>query len=50
LQGNALPREDFEQALTTLYELKGWNPETAVPTRERLESLSLGWAAEMLPE
>jgi aldehyde:ferredoxin oxidoreductase len=49
LEGNAIPREDFEQSLTTLYGLKGWNPETGVPTRERLESLSLGWAAELLP-
>ena len=50
LQGNALPREDFEQALTALYELKGWDPETGIPTRERLEALSLGWAIEMLPK
>jgi len=49
LQGLGLPREDFEQALTILYELKGWSPETGVPTRERLEALSLGWAAEMMP-
>ena len=50
LQGNALPREDFEQALTALYELKGWDPETGIPTCERLEALSLGWAIEMLPK
>lgn len=49
LQGLGLPREDFEQALTILYEIKGWDPETGIPTRERLESLSLGWAAELLP-
>ncbi len=49
LQGLGLPREDFEQALTILYELKGWSPETGVPTRERLEALSLGWADEILP-
>jgi len=49
LQGLGLPRDDFEQALTILYALKGWNAETGVPTRERLESLALGWAAEMLP-
>jgi aldehyde:ferredoxin oxidoreductase len=48
LQGLGLPREEFEQALTILYALKGWDAETGVPTRERLESLSLGWAAEML--
>ncbi len=49
LKGIGLPRQDFEQALTILYGLKGWDPDTGVPGRERLESLSLGWAAEMLP-
>lgn len=49
LKGSALPREDFEQALTNLYELKGWDRESGIPTRERLEALSLGWAVEMLP-
>ncbi len=48
LQGNAIPREDFEQALTVLYDLKGWDPATGVPGRERLEALSLGWAADLL--
>jgi aldehyde:ferredoxin oxidoreductase len=48
LQGNSIPREEFEQSLTTLYTLKGWDPETGVPTAERLAALSLGWAAEML--
>jgi aldehyde:ferredoxin oxidoreductase len=50
LKGIGLPREDFEQALTTLYTLKGWDPQTGVPTPERLQSLGLGWAAEALPE
>ncbi len=45
LQGQALPREDFEQALTTLYQIKGWDPQRGVPTRQRLEALSLEWAA-----
>ncbi|HZU86117.1 MAG TPA: aldehyde ferredoxin oxidoreductase family protein [Anaerolineaceae bacterium] len=49
LQGNALPREEFEQALTTLYTLKGWHPQTGIPTAERLNSLSLEWAIKMLP-
>ena len=48
LQGIPIPRDEFEQALTVLYKLKGWSPETGRPTRERLETLSLGWAAEML--
>jgi aldehyde:ferredoxin oxidoreductase len=49
LQGGAIPRGEFEQALSVLYRLKGWDPESGVPTRERLEALSLGWAVEMLP-
>lgn len=48
LKGVAYPREEFEQALTVLYGLKGWDPQTGVPTPERLESLSLGWAVEMV--
>lgn len=48
LQGEAMPREEFEQALDLLYRVKGWDPETGNPTRERLESLSLGWIVEMI--
>lgn len=48
LQGEVYPRDEFESALTVLYGLKGWDPETGVPTRERLEALSLSWAADML--
>jgi len=48
LQGESMPRDDFEHALTVLYALKGWNPESGIPTRERLEALSLGWAADLL--
>jgi aldehyde:ferredoxin oxidoreductase len=48
LKGSAFPRDEFEQALTVLYELKGWDIETGRPGRERLEALSLGWAAELM--
>ena len=48
LKGEALSRDGFERSLTVLYGLKGWDPETGRPTRERLEALSLGWAADML--
>lgn len=44
LKDQAMPREDFELALTGLYGLKGWDPVTGHPTRERLEELSLDWA------
>jgi aldehyde:ferredoxin oxidoreductase len=48
LQGQGMPKEDFEQALTRLYKTKGWDEQTGMPTRGRLESLSLGWAADLM--
>ena len=48
LKGEVFPRDEFESALTVLYGLKGWDPETGIPTRERLEALSLGWVADLL--
>ncbi len=48
LKGQAMPREDFERALTRLYTLKGWDPESGTPSRQRLEELSLGWAADII--
>ena len=48
LEGEIFPRDEFESALTTLYRIKGWDPETGIPTREKLETLSLGWAADLL--
>jgi aldehyde:ferredoxin oxidoreductase len=48
LKGEVFPRDEFEAALAVLYGLKGWHPDTGVPTSERLESLSLGWAAKLL--
>ena len=48
LAGRPFPRDEFEEALSNLYELKGWDRETGVPSRERLESLSMGWAADLL--
>ena len=48
LKGAALSRSDFEVALTTLYQLKGWDPVTSAPGRKRLEALQLGWAADLM--
>ena len=50
LTGQALPRAEFEQALTWLYQVKGWDPAAGIPTRERLEALDLGWAADLLEQ
>ena len=46
LEGVALSRDDFERALTDVYDLKGWDTDTGVPTPQKLDSLGIGWAAE----
>jgi aldehyde:ferredoxin oxidoreductase len=48
LAGHAMSRDEFEKALTQLYELKGWDASSGMPTKRRLEELSLGWAAETI--
>ncbi len=48
LAGEAYSRPDFEQALDYLYTLKGWDPASGLPRRDRLETLDLGWAAEWI--
>jgi aldehyde:ferredoxin oxidoreductase len=48
LAGVALPRDEFERALTDLYEIKGWDPQTGIPTRERLRDLAIEWAADLV--
>jgi aldehyde:ferredoxin oxidoreductase len=48
LKGESIDRDVFLTARAQLYVLKGWDPETGIPTRARLESLGLGWAADLL--
>ncbi len=48
LAGIAISREEFEQAMTALYQWKGWDPVTTVPTRGRLAELELEWAANLV--
>ncbi|NOX63457.1 MAG: aldehyde ferredoxin oxidoreductase family protein [Chloroflexi bacterium] len=45
--GIALTPEEIEQAKDWYYEMAGWD-QNGVPAREKLESLGLGWVAEML--
>jgi aldehyde:ferredoxin oxidoreductase len=46
--GIPLDLEQFSGVLDCYYELRGWNPETGWPTRERLEALGLGDVADGL--
>lgn len=48
LAGLAISRDEFENTMDDLYRLKGWDPATTVPTRERLRMLEIEWVADML--
>jgi aldehyde:ferredoxin oxidoreductase len=48
LAGVSISRSEFEQTMTSLYQEKGWDPETAVPTRARLKELDIEWVADLL--
>ncbi len=46
----AVDRVKLESAKSTYYLLMGWDPETGIPTPEKLRALDLGWAVELLTE
>jgi len=48
LEGQFIDRDAFLEARSQLYAIKGWDHKSGIPTRERLESLSLGWAADLV--
>jgi aldehyde:ferredoxin oxidoreductase len=46
--GWKLERGEIEAALDTYFEFCGWDADTGVPTRHKLEELGLGWVADQL--
>ncbi len=48
LQGKAIDRKSFEEALTLYYEAMGWDPKDGVPTQGKLAELNLIWLEEFL--
>jgi len=46
--GWKLDRDEVESALTAYFKFCGWDVETGVPTRHKLEELDLGWVADQL--
>jgi len=46
--GWKIDRAEFESALDKYFELCGWDVETGVPTRSKLDELDLGWVADQL--
>jgi len=47
-QGEAIPKGDFDRMLDYYYEFRGWNKETGIPTRKKLEELGLKYVADRL--
>ena len=43
LTGVSIDRDEFEAAVSALYTLKGWDPQTGAPTPSCLERLGLEW-------
>ncbi|MFH1141890.1 MAG: aldehyde ferredoxin oxidoreductase C-terminal domain-containing protein, partial [Chloroflexota bacterium] len=49
LKDTAIDLEAMNQAIHTFYSMMGWDPETGVPTQEKLEELGIGWVAAHIP-
>lgn len=45
LKGVAHKRHEFRAALETYYQMSGWDPEIAAPTRAKYQELDLDWVA-----
>jgi len=48
--GRGFTGEQFIAARNKLYELMGWDPHTAAPSRAKLEDLGVAWVADLLEE
>jgi aldehyde:ferredoxin oxidoreductase len=48
LEGEAIDRERFQEALGEYYEMMGWDRQSGLPTPAKLAELELEWAAEAL--
>lgn len=46
--GVKLGHEELEQAKDAYYAMSGWDVETGIPTRAKLEELGIGWVADAI--
>jgi aldehyde:ferredoxin oxidoreductase len=49
LKNTAIDPDEMNTAIHTFYRMMGWDPETGVPTHEKLEELGIAWVAEQAP-
>ncbi len=50
LAGTSTSRQEFEDAIALLYEMKGWDPSTGIPSCGKLAELDISWVADLLEE
>jgi len=50
LEGTALDRDEFYQTRNMVYDMLGWDRQTASPKRWKLYELGLTWVAEQLEQ
>lgn len=50
IAGVASTPEQVEEAKSTWYEMMGWNRETGVPTRSKMQELDIEWALDLIPD
>lgn len=48
LTGHGIEHGEFDRAMRDLYDLKDWNRETGIPSRQRLNELDIAWASDLL--
>jgi aldehyde:ferredoxin oxidoreductase len=48
LKGVGLAPEQVDGAIDLLYQMKGWDPATGIPSRSKLEELDIPWVADTL--
>lgn len=42
--------KQMREAIHTYYRMMGWDEETGIPTKGKLDELGIGWSAEFLPD
>jgi aldehyde:ferredoxin oxidoreductase len=50
LANGGLDPEELDEAVHTYYGMMGWDPETGIPTRGKLQELDIAWAEAYLPK
>ena len=48
LNGSRIDKKEFRQAIRSYYQMAGWDPDTGIPTKAKLEELDLGWLADSI--